>query len=170
MQILLKISFISLVLIFLSSCETKDPSLVEYLFSKDNTKLNALEFDPKDAQCPKCRMLLDTKDNASQVVFSDGRTYIFDDPGCFILWLDKLQVDIKDVNIWIYSRDSKIWIDAKKAYYSIVDKTAMGYGFGAYEKNQPKFIDFQEMRLRMLRGETMADPKIRKQLLSNPLK
>lgn len=166
MLILLKTSILSLVIIFLSSCESKDPSLVEYLFSRDNSNLNALDFKPTDAQCPKCRMLLDTKDNASQVVFSDGRTYIFDDPGCFILWLDKIKVNIEDVNIWIYSRDTKKWIDAKIAYYSIVDKTAMGYGFAGYEKNKDKFIDFQEMRLKMLRGETMADPKIRKQLLS----
>jgi hypothetical protein len=164
---LLKISVLSLIIIFLSSCETKDPSLVEYLFTRDNATLNAVEFEPKDVQCPKCRMPLETKENASQVVFNDGRTYIFDDPGCFILWLDKLQVDIKDVNIWIYSKDTTMWIDAKKAYYSIIDKTAMGYGFGAYEKNQTKFIDFKEMRLRMLRGETLVDPKIRKQLLSD---
>jgi len=164
---LLKISVLSLIIIFLSSCETKDPSLVEYLFTRDNATLNAVEFEPKDVQCPKCRMPLETKENASQVVFNDGRTYIFDDPGCFILWLDKLQVDIKDVNIWIYSKDSTMWIDAKKAYYSIIDKTAMGYGFGAYEKKENNYINFDTMSYKMLNNQTMANPKIRKELLGN---
>ena len=167
MLVILRTSILFLMIIFLSSCESKDPSLVEYLFSRDNSSLNALEFEPKDTQCPKCRMFLKTKDNSSQVVFNDGRTYIFDDPGCFVLWLDKIKVDIKDVKIWIYSKDTKIWIDAKKAYYSMTDNTAMGYGFGAYENNKAKFIEFKNMRLKILRGETLANPKIRKQLLSD---
>jgi hypothetical protein len=41
----------------------------------------------------------------------------------------------------------------------------MGYGFGAYEKKQAGFIDFQTMRLKVLRGETMNNPLIRKKLL-----
>jgi hypothetical protein len=45
----------------------------------------------------------------------------------------------------------------------------MHYGFGAYENANAKegMIDFNEMRLRMLRGETISDPKIRKKLLGN---
>jgi hypothetical protein len=43
----------------------------------------------------------------------------------------------------------------------------MGYGFGAYEFKQDGFIDFKTMKLKMLRGETMNNPAIRKKLLGN---
>ena len=63
------------------------------------------------------------------------------------------------------SRDTKRWVDAKDAFYSLADDTPMGYGFGAYEKMSEGMIDFDTMRLRVLRGETLQNPAIRKQLL-----
>ncbi len=47
------------------------------------------------------------------------------------------------------------------------NETPMHYGFGAYENLKEGMIDFNEMRLRMLRGENMSDPKIRKKLLGS---
>jgi len=41
----------------------------------------------------------------------------------------------------------------------------MGYGFGSRERETNTTISFEEMRLRMLRGENLSDPKIRKKLL-----
>ncbi|NOX15352.1 MAG: hypothetical protein GXP61_04920 [Epsilonproteobacteria bacterium] len=105
---------------------------------------------------------------AMQIITSDFKTHFFDDPGCAILWLNSKKIEPKDVVIWAYSMDSKKWIDAKKAYYSISDfQTPMHYGFGAHEKNSEKYISFKEMRLRMLRGENMTNPKIRKKILKD---
>ena len=39
------------------------------------------------------------------------------------------------------------------------------YGFTPYEKKCKNCINFDEVILRMLRGEHMANPKIRKQIL-----
>ena len=41
----------------------------------------------------------------------------------------------------------------------------MLHGFGAYEYPWEKLIDYEEMRLRVLRGEDMTNPVIRKKLL-----
>jgi len=41
----------------------------------------------------------------------------------------------------------------------------MRYGFGAYEMKQDGFITFDEMRLKMLRGESLANPLYRKEIL-----
>ncbi len=41
----------------------------------------------------------------------------------------------------------------------------MHYGFGVHEDKKKGYIDFKEMRLRMLRGENMTNPKIRKKIL-----
>lgn len=65
----------------------------------------------------------------------------------------------------MFSRDSKRYIDGFSAWYSLIDETPMQYGFAAYERAKEGFIDFEAMRLRMLRGENLSDPRIRKQLL-----
>ena len=41
----------------------------------------------------------------------------------------------------------------------------MVYGFGAYENAIKESVLFDEMRLKMLRGENMTDPKVRQKLL-----
>jgi len=162
----LKATFLSLLLaLLLSSCEKKDPSLIEYLFSPSNPQMIALDFNATEATCPKCRMRVESKLNAAQVVFADEKTYIFDDVGCMVLWIQQIGQDFKGIKTFVYSKDTHHWIDAKEAFYSIKDETPMGYGFGGYEKNQNTFIDFETMRLKMLRGENMSDPKIRKMLL-----
>ncbi|MEA3228028.1 MAG: hypothetical protein U9P38_03030 [Campylobacterota bacterium] len=111
-----------------------------------------------------CGMVIEDLEYASQVVASSGKTWFFHDHGGFIHWLeDKTFKD--DVIIWVMSKDSKKWIDGKKAYYSLTDITPMGYGFGAYEEKEEKFVTYEVMRLKMLRGETMNNPLIKKQLL-----
>jgi len=164
---LIKTIYILLITLFLASCESKDPSLVEYLFTSSNPNLKALEFEPSSATCPKCRMPLKSKINSVQVIFNDERTYIFDDIGCLILWIKDAKIDKKQIKIFAYTSDTHKYLDAHKLYYSIKDKTPMGYGFSAYEKKLDGFIGFDEMSLKMLRGENMADPKIRKRLLGN---
>jgi len=149
----------------LSSCETKDPSLIEYLFASSNPQKIALDFDASKATCPKCRMGVEHKENAAQVVFEDEKTYIFDDVGCLVLWIEQVKANKEAIKMFVFAKDTHRWIDAKKAFYSIKDETPMGYGFGGYEQNQTEFIDFETMRLKMLRGENMSDPKIRKMLL-----
>ena len=111
-----------------------------------------------------CGMVIEDMTYVSQVIAPDGKTWFFHDHGGFIHWLE--DKPFKDTAIiWVMTKDTKKWINAKNAYYSLNDITPMGYGFGAYEKNSEKFIDFDTMHLKMLRGETMNNPKIRKQLL-----
>ncbi len=144
---------------FINGCEKKE------LVFEGNKEKKPIEFKLHEVQCPKCHMEVDTLKYAVQVILDDGKTYIFDDPGCVILWLEENKIDPKSVTIWAYAIDTKRWIDAKKAYYSLTDKTPMGYGFGAYENKKDGFITFEEMRIKMLRGENLTNPKIRKKLL-----
>ena len=110
--------------------------------------------------CPQCHMPLpkNSKINTSYI----NKTY-FDDIGCMILWTKKENINSQDAKV--FTKDSQKYIKATKAHYTINERTPMGYGFTAYEKAQKGSIDFKEMRLRMLRGETMQNPKIRKQIL-----
>lgn len=113
-----------------------------------------------------CKMVIDNLTDASQVTIKSGKSWFFHDHGGMTKWLE--DKEFRDsAKIWVMSRDTKRWIDAKEAFYSLKDETPMGYGFGAYEKNSDGYVNFDTMRIRMLRGETLRNPLIRKQLLGN---
>lgn len=113
-----------------------------------------------------CGMIIDDLRDASQVIIKNGKSWFFHDHGGMAKWLD--DKEFKDsAKIWVMSRDTKRWIDAREAFYSLKDETPMGYGFGAYEKNSKEYVNFDTMRLRVLRGETLRNPLIKKQLLGN---
>jgi len=157
------IVFIIVVLIvalFLSLASSKQMVVIK----EGNIKKLPLKMELKKYQDSFCGMVIDELDYASQVVAKDGKTWFFHDHGDFVLWL-KDKPFKNDVVIWVMSRDTHRWIDGKKAFYSLDEKTPMGYGFGAYEKDAKDRVDFQEMRLRTLRGETLNNPAIKKEIL-----
>jgi len=114
----------------------------------------------KNSTCPECKMVIkkDKKEDTAYI-----KKVYFDDIGCMVLWTKEHNSNLDEV--MVFTKDSKKYIKAKNAYYKIDERTPMGYGFSAYQNSQIKSIDFKEMRLRMLRGETMKNPKIRKQIL-----
>lgn len=128
-----------------------------------NLKRLPLDIQVGHYQDSDCGMVIDDLSFVSQVVSPKGKTYFFHDHGGMAKWI-KDKDFAKDAKIWVMSLDTKKYIDAKEAYYSLNDETPMGYGFGAYENKQNGFIDFDEMQLKMLRGETMNNPVIRKKL------
>jgi len=130
---------------------------------KGNFSQKPLSLKLHHLQDPQCAMVVEKNDFATQVASKAGKTWIFDDVGCMVLWLhDKVFIDTP--RLWAYTMDSHKWIDAKTAYYSTNEHTPMLHGFGAHEIPKKAFIDFEEMRLRVLRGEDMTNPAIRKKL------
>lgn len=109
-------------------------------------------------------MYLVGKKHTTQAVTKDKKTHFFDDIGCMILWLEENHND-EDAVLWVYTLDTQRYIKAEDAFYSRDDKTPMLYGFGVYEKSKDSLISFKQMRLKMLRGETLQNPKIRQQIL-----
>ena len=128
-----------------------------------NLKKLPLEIKKGHFQDSDCGMIIDNLNFVSQVISPKGNTYFFHDHGGMAKWLKDKEV-AKDAKIWVMSIDTKKYIDGRKAYYSLDDKTPMGYGFGAYEFKKDSFVDFNEMQLKMLRGETMNNPIIRRKL------
>ena len=129
-----------------------------------NHEHKVIDFKPNTYQCPECKMPIETLSFAAEAVLPNGKTFFFDDPGCLILWLEDKELK-NEITLWIHTLDTTQWIDAKDAYFSLTDNTPMLYGFGAYETHKEGMIDFETMRLKMLRGENMSDPYIRKKLL-----
>jgi len=132
--------------------------------SSTNATSNAHEDDPK--VCPKCHMPLQTSNLYSAKLIHENKVHYFDDIGCMILWTKEKDILLKN-NAQVFTRDTQKYIDADKAQYKINDTTPMMYGFSAYETQENDQIAFDEVILRMLRGENMTNPKIRKQLLKN---
>lgn len=133
----------------------------------NNTSRHPLEYKDNTLQCPQCNMLIVGKNDTAQIITNDGKTHFFDDVGCAILWIRDKKLSMQSLTFWVHTRDTHDFIEASKAFYSVTDNTPMKYGFGAYETKQPTSISFEEMQLRMLRGENMSDPRVRKKLLGN---
>ena len=129
-----------------------------------NMEMKPLPIDINHTNCAQCAMLIKTIDNTAQAVAPDGRTWFFDDPGCLVLWIEERPFK-DEAKLWVHTIDTNRWIDAKEAHYGITDLSVMHYGFGSRENKTDKTIGYDEMRLRMLRGENLTDPKIRKKLL-----
>lgn len=147
-------------IIFISMAKDKQPITIV----KNNTQMKALPLKVNFTNDSYCKMLITTERNSVQVVSPNGNTWFFDDPGCMVLWIQDKSFKEK-AKIWVYSIDTKKWIDAKHAWYGVTDQTEMHYGFGAREHKVEGNIDFKEMQLRILRGEHLGNPKIRKKLL-----
>lgn len=129
-----------------------------------NKTLKPLLIKPNTYQDAHCGMILIDTNFAGQIIIPDGRTWFFHDQGGIPLWLEKRPFK-KIAKVWVHSKDTKKWIDGYKAWFSLTDETPMLYGFAAYENRQEGFITYNDMRLKMLRGENLLNPFIKKKLL-----
>jgi hypothetical protein len=160
-QIVITLLFIGVVAVIFISISKKEMPVT---IVKGNMEHKPLAIKLDATNDTQCKMLIRTERNSAEVVSPDGRTWFFDDPGCMVLWLQEREWADRAF-LWVHTIDTGRWVDARKAWYGVTDHTAMHYGFGAREKKCEGCIDFTEMRSRMLRGETLVDPKIRKKLL-----
>jgi len=133
---------------------------------RGNSSGEPVEIILNHYQDTQCGMLLEKLEDTAQAVAPDGKTWFFDDVGCLALWLGENPRRDR-MRLWAYTRDTKEWIDARRAWYSRTDETVMLYGVAAYRDRQEGFIEFDEMVRKMLRGENLTNPYIRKELLGN---
>jgi len=147
-------------IIFVSMAKDTRPTTIV----TGNTAMKPLPVDLNHTNDTQCAMLIKSLYNNAQAIAPDGRTWFFDDPGCLVLWIEKKSF-ASTAKLWVHTIDTNKWIDAKRAHYGVTDRSMMHYGFGSREHETNTTISYDEMRLRMLRGENLTDPKIRKKLL-----
>jgi hypothetical protein len=135
---------------FFSACNSSESSSTQSL--KSEVKV-----------CPQCHMEIAKSNEHSTYIVKNDTKHYFDDIGCMIIWCNENGVDIEKAKV--FSKDTGRYIDAASASFKIGEKTPMSYGFCAYENSVEGHIDFDEVTMKMLRGEHMANPKIRKQIL-----
>jgi len=151
-----------IIVLFLSLSRSQNMTVV-YVGNEEKKpiKIELGKFQDSD-----CGMVIDDTTYASQVISPSGKTYFFHDHGGMVNWLSTKEFKDSAI-IWVMAKDTKRYIDGRSAWYSRTDHTPMLYGFGAYEKKKEALIDFETMFLHMVRGEHLANPKIKKQLLGN---
>ena len=142
------LTFLLSLLVILTACDSSE--------NKEETDIKI---------CPQCNMKLPESNIHTSTLNNNGDLKYFDDIGCMILFAHKNKIDLKTVKTTVFTNDTKRYISGEKAFYKIDEKTPMMYGFSAYENKKENCIDFNEVQMRMLRGEHMANPKIRKHIL-----
>jgi hypothetical protein len=157
------IIIVSIIVVLFLSLSTSQNMTVVYV---GNDEKKPIKIELGKFQDSDCGMVIDDISYASQVVSPSGKTYFFHDHGGMVNWLSTKEFK-DDAIIWVMTKDTKRYINGRDAWYSRTDQTPMLYGFGAYEKKQEGFIDYDTMFLHMIRGEHLANPKIRKQLLGD---
>ncbi|MEA1892996.1 MAG: hypothetical protein U9N33_09810 [Campylobacterota bacterium] len=115
--------------------------------------------------CPQCNMELPKSHIHTSTMSDNGNIHYFDDIGCMILWAKDNDFNFTTIKSKVFTNDTHRYIDSNRAFYTINEKTPMFYGFSAYENSKDGVINFDEVIMRMLRGEHMANPRIRKQIL-----
>ncbi len=104
--------------------------------AKISTELHEVHWD-RD-MCERCKMVTSDRHHAVQVINpKNGKSYMFDDIGCTLLWFDDEHIPWKNqAKVWITDVDTGKWIDAKEAFYDKDNITPMAYGFAAHASRQ----------------------------------
>ena len=125
---------------------------------KVSTEVKEIHWD-RD-MCSRCVMVVSDRNQTVQITNpNDGKTHVFDDIGCTILWFKDQNIKWQDeAIIWINDIKTGKWINARTAYYDTMNLTPMAYGFGAHEIKEEiqeglEIIDFNEVEKRVLEME-----------------
>ena len=123
---------------------------------RSTTEVKEVHWD-RD-MCARCVMVVSDRQNTTQVRNpKTGKTYMFDDIGCAILWFKEEKISwSQEAVIWITDIHSGEWIDARTAYYDTENVTPMGYGFSAHKskdsvKSGQEIIGFDELSRRVIK-------------------
>ncbi|RLA73032.1 MAG: hypothetical protein DRG24_01330 [Epsilonproteobacteria bacterium] len=116
--------------------------------------------------CERCKMVVSDRKHTVQVINpQSGRSYMFDDIGCMVLWFDEEKIEWKNAAIvWITDVDNGEWIDAKKAFYDTMNLTPMAYGIGAHKdrltiKEGEEVLEYDAISARILQIENQLNKK-----------
>lgn len=169
---MMKSSFASILLLSVLALLifTMDISESRVAVRHGNTHKEPLEMVLEQYICTESRVPIVDLFNSAQAVLPNGDTYFFNDIGNVLLWLGR-QKNRDKIVVWVYAQDTNRYVLAQNAWYSRVEITPMGYGFGAYEYRVYGTSDyyFDEVQLFALRGETLLNPMISELLRNNKL-
>ena len=125
---------------------------------KERSKTDVAKVHWDRDMCARCVMVVSDRQNTVQIRDpKNGKSYMFDDIGCMVLWFKENHISWENsAIIWITDIQTGKWIDAKKAFYSTRNITPMAYGFSAHKteesiKKEEEIINFEEVRKRIIK-------------------
>jgi nitrous oxide reductase accessory protein NosL len=126
MNVLKSFLLLFLLVVSFNGCEKKQIT----------TELQEVHWD-RD-MCERCKMVTSDRQHSVQVINpKTGKSYMFDDIGCAVLWFEEENIPWKDqAKVWITDVDTGTWIDAREAFYDADNITPMAYGFAAHMKKE----------------------------------
>ncbi|RUM73409.1 MAG: hypothetical protein DSZ11_05915 [Sulfurovum sp.] len=132
-------------------------SLLTITSCKERSKTDVVKVHWDRDMCARCVMVVSDRKNTTQVRDPrNGKTYMFDDIGCTILWFKDEKIEWSNqAVIWITDLTTGEWIDARTAFYDTENITPMAYGFSAHKtketiKEGQEIIDFKELSKRVI--------------------
>ncbi|RLA75030.1 MAG: hypothetical protein DRG78_20870 [Epsilonproteobacteria bacterium] len=144
------IKYLKILLLLLSS--------ILFLACEKKVETGVAEVHWDRDMCARCVMVVSDRKNTVQIRNPDtGKTYMFDDIGCTILWFEEEKIEWKDrAIIWVTDVNSGEFINAKTAFYDTNNITPMAYGFSAHKskdsiKKDEEIIDFNEVVKRVIK-------------------
>jgi copper chaperone NosL len=106
--------------------------------------------------CESCRMLLSDRHYAAQILDSNGKYHLFDDPGEMLLAFATKYNKDSAAKLYVTDSQSGKWLSAREARYTSGHLTPMGFGFGANEKAGTDSKNFTTLLTLLLAGENGA--------------
>jgi hypothetical protein len=100
------------------------------------------------AACAACGMHVGEPPFAAQLTTKDGKTLVFDDPGCLFLHLEENALELHAV--WFRDHKADQWHHKDKVAFVPLAVTPMGFGLGAVAAGTPGAIGYDEARRRCL--------------------
>jgi len=146
------------ILLFIISFST----FIGFTGCQERSKTDVAEVHWDRDMCARCVMVVSDRQNTAQVRDpKTGKTYMFDDIGCTILWFQEENITWKDqAIIWITDLKTGEWINARTAFYDTGNVTPMAYGFSAHKtkesiKKGEKIIDFTEVTRQVISSSSL---------------
>jgi nitrous oxide reductase accessory protein NosL len=132
--------------------------LLGYSGCEERSKTSVAEVHWDRDMCTRCVMVVSDRKNTVQIREpKTGKSYMFDDLGCMILWFKENNTTWQNqATIWVTDVTTGKWIDARKAFYDTKNITPMAYGFSAHKtkesiKKGKEIIDFDEVTRRIIK-------------------
>lgn len=101
------------------------------------------------AVCAHCRMLVGDPAFAAQLHTEAGEVRFFDDPGCLLLHLHDAHPAVHGT--WVHHLREDRWVALDEARFVEVERTPMGYGYGALGPEAGEGATAAEVQDRLVR-------------------
>ena len=100
-----------------------------------NEAAKPVEIDPETDTCANCNMSVADNQHATEIILTNGKTFVFDDIGCMFNWKDENE-DKEIEKSFVRDYDTDEWIEVEDSYFVYGEKikTPMAFNVVSFEE------------------------------------